>query len=89
MKNKRNMLPVAAVVVAGASLAVGSTASAHNRGQVRLPNGKCVVVGSLKSVELPDGSLVDLRPETPQDEIGAAFAANQGHSHVEIGDCSD
>jgi hypothetical protein len=40
-------------------------------------------------VTLPDGSLLDLRPEAePQDEIGVAFAANQGQRHSEIGDCS-
>jgi hypothetical protein len=47
-----------------------------------------VQVGSIKSVTLPDGSLLDLRPETtPQDEIGTAFAADEGNSAVEKGAC--
>jgi hypothetical protein len=88
MKKKLIMLPVAALLVGGAQLAFSPVASAHNRAQIVLPNGECIVVGSLKSVTLPDGTNVDLRPETPQDEIGAAFAANQGQSRIEIGDCS-
>jgi hypothetical protein len=65
-------------------LAFSSAASAHNRAHVVLPTGECVVVGSERSVELPDGTLLDLRPETtPADEIGTAFAADEGGSRVE------
>lgn len=89
MNKKLIALPALVLVIGGAQVALGPVASAHNRAQNELPNGKCVVVGSLKSVTLPDGSLLDLIPETkPQDEIGAAFAAKQGQSHIEIGDCS-
>lgn len=88
MNKKLIAVPALVLLIGGAQVAFSPMASAHNRAQNELPNGKCVVVGSLKSVTLPDGSLLDLRPETPQDEIGAAFAANQGHSHIEIGDCS-
>jgi hypothetical protein len=68
-------------------LAVAPSAAAHNRGLVWLPTGECVQVGSLKSVTLPDGTFLDLRPETPQDEIGTAFAADQGNSALEKGTC--
>lgn len=69
-------------------LTLAPAAGAHNRGLVILPSGDCVQVGSLKSVSLPDGTLLDLRPETqPQDEIGTAFAADEGNSALEKGDC--
>ena len=70
------------------ALATAPTASAHNRGLVWTPNDDCIQVGSIKSVTLPDGSLLDLRPETsPADEIGTAFAADEGNSQVEKGAC--
>jgi hypothetical protein len=69
------------------ALAIAPAASAHNRGLIWLPTGECVQIGSLKSVTLPDGTFLDLRPETPQDEIGTAFAADQGNSAVEKGTC--
>jgi hypothetical protein len=71
-----------------AMLAIAPAASAHNRGLVWLPTGVCVQVGSLKSVTLPDGTFLDLRPETvPADEIGTSFAAEEGNSAVEKGAC--
>jgi len=70
------------------ALGIAPTAAAHNRGLVWLPTGECVQVGSIKSVTLPDGTLLDLRPETvPADEIGTAFAADEGNSAVEKGAC--
>jgi hypothetical protein len=71
------------------ALAIAPTAAAHNRGLVWLPTGECVQVGSLKSVTLPDGTLLDLRPETAPDEIGTAYAADEGNSAVEKGQCPD
>jgi hypothetical protein len=63
-------------------------ASAHNRAHVILPTGECIIVGSEKSVELPDGTLLDLRPETtPADEIGTAFAADEGRSRLQKFGC--
>jgi hypothetical protein len=88
MNIKLMIVPASVLLVAGAQMAFGPVASAHNRAQIVLPTGECIVVGSEKSVMLPDGSLLDLRPETPQDEIGAAFAANQGQSRIEIGGCA-
>ena len=82
------ILPASLLLVGGTQVAFSPVVSAHNRAQIVLPTGECIVVGSEKSVTLPDGSNVDLRPETPQDEIGAAFAANQGQSRIEIGGCS-
>jgi len=80
---------VAAVTAAGAiGLTFSSPASAHNRAHIILPSGECIIVGSEKSVTLPDGSLLDLRPETtPADEIGTAFAAEEGNSFLLKGPC--
>lgn len=66
----------------------GASAFAHNRAHVILPSGACIVVGSEKSVTLPDGSLHDLRPETtPADEFGTSFAAEEGKSRLQKGGC--
>ena len=94
----RLVLTVAAITVT--FMAVTSTASAHNRAHVILPDGTCFIVGSEKSVTVPDGTLkaspqpdginvfVDLRPETyPADEIGTAFAADEGNSRLQKGAC--
>lgn len=88
MNNKLKTLAALMLLVGVAQLPLSPVASAHNRGRIILPSGDCVQVGSLKSVTLPDGTLLDLRPETtPQDEIGTAFAANRGHSRIELGNC--
>jgi len=69
-------------------LVMSSAASAHNRAHVILPSGECIISGSEKSVTLPDGTMLDLRPETvPADEIGTAYAAEEGHSRLEKGPC--
>ncbi len=71
-------------------LAFPATAAAHNRAHINLPTGECIVVGSEKSVTLPDGTLLDLRPETPwnvADEIGTAFAADEGNSFLQKFGC--
>jgi hypothetical protein len=75
------------VLAATLGLTLAPAASAHNRAHVILPDGTCIIVGSEKSVMLPDGTLLDLRPETPADEIGTAFAAQQGNSALEKGPC--
>jgi hypothetical protein len=80
----------ALLVLAMATLALtfAPAASAHNRAHVILPTGVCIIVGSEKSVDLPDGSMLDLRPETvPADEIGTAFAADEGDSRLQKGAC--
>ena len=87
MNKKLVTMPALVLLVSAAQVGFSPTASAHNRGLIMLPSGDCVQIGSLKSVTLPDGTLLDLRPETPQDEIGTAFAANQGHSRIELGAC--
>lgn len=75
-------------VVAAMVLGIAPAASAHNRAHVILPTGECIIVGSEMSVTLPDGTLLDLRPETqPADEIGTAFAAEEGNSALEKGPC--
>jgi hypothetical protein len=71
-------------------LGIAPAASAHNRAHIILPDGSCMIVGSEKSVTLPDGTLHDLRPETPwnvADEIGTAFAADEGRSALRKGPC--
>lgn len=88
MDKKLMCLPVAVLLAGAADVAFGAVASAHNRAHVILPSGQCIVVGSEKSVTLPDGTLLDLRPETvPADEFGAAFAAEAGGSRLEKGPC--
>ena len=81
-------LSTVVLVLATALGLLASAAFAHNRAHVILPNGECIVVGSEKSVTLPDGTLLDLRPETqPADEIGTAFAADEGNSRLQKGPC--
>ena len=87
MKRRISLLATAAGMVA--VLAIAPAAAAHNRGLVWLPIGECVQVGSLKSVTLPDGTFLDLRPETAPDEIGTAYAADEGNSALEKGQCPD
>jgi hypothetical protein len=76
------------LVLATALVMLAPAASAHNRAHIILPSEECIIVGSEKSVTLPDGTLLDLRPETtPADEIGTAFAAEEGGSALEKGPC--
>ncbi len=84
------MFKLAKMAFAATALALALTpaALAHNRAHLILPSGECIIVGSEKSVTLPDGSLLDLRPETtPADEIGTAFAADEGNSAIEKFGC--
>jgi hypothetical protein len=79
-----------ATAALGLALALPATALAHNRAHIILPTGECIIVGSEKSVTLPDGTLLDLRPETPwnvADEFGASFAADEGNSALRKGPC--
>ena len=79
---------IAATVIGGVLMLAPAAASAHNRAHIVLPTGECIIVGSEKSVTLPDGTLLDLRPETtPADEIGTAFAADEGNSALEKFGC--
>ena len=85
MKKLSTGLPVLAAALA---LTLAPAASAHNRAHIILPSGECMIVGSEKSVTLPDGTLLDLRPETqPADEFGTAFAADEGNSRLQKGPC--
>lgn len=83
-----SMLIKGALAAAALTLFVSPAAQAHNRAHIILPDGQCIIVGSEKSVELPDGSLLDLRPETyPADEFGTAYAAEEGSSRLQKGPC--
>lgn len=76
------------LLIAALTLLLPSAAFAHNRAHIVLPSGECMIVGSEKSVTMPDGTLHDLRPETTDaDEIGTAFAADEGNSRLEKGPC--
>jgi hypothetical protein len=84
----KKLLSGTVLLVVATALALAPGASAHNRAHIVLPTGECIIVGSEKSVTLPDGTLLDLRPETqPADEIGTAFAATEGNSAIEKGPC--
>ncbi len=86
MKRRISLLATAAGMVL--MLALAPSAAAHNRAHIILPSGECMIVGSEKSVTLPDGTLHDLRPETvPAYEIGTAFAADEGNSRLQKGPC--
>lgn len=85
---KKLLVGVIAFGAAFGGLSFGETAFAHNRAHVILPTGACLVVGSEKSVTLPDGTLHDLRPDTaPADEFGTSFAADEGKSRLRKGGC--
>ena len=86
---QKSVMKVAVIAAtAAAGLTFSSAVSAHNRAHIILPSGECIIVGSEKSVTLPDGSLLDLRPETtPADEFGTSFSAEQGNSRLEKGPC--
>ena len=85
---KKSVRTLGALGALALVLALAPVAAAHNRAHIILPDGTCKIVGSEKSVTLPDGSLLDLRPETvPADEIGTAFAAEQGNSALQKGAC--
>jgi hypothetical protein len=86
----KKVFSAAVLLLTASALFVASTASAHNRAHIILPSGECIIVGSEKSVTLPDGTLLDLRPETPwnvADEFGASFAADEGNSRLQKGPC--
>lgn len=76
-----------AVAAAAAAFAVAPTASAHNRAHLILPDGSCIIVGSEKSVTLPDGTLLDLDPSVDGDNIGTSYAGYQGNSAIAKGPC--
>ena len=86
MKRRISLMATAASLLV--VFAVATPAAAHNRAHIILPSGECIIVGSEKSVTLPDGTFLDLRPETvPADEIGTSFAAEEGNSAIEKGAC--
>lgn len=88
MKKRLNRTATALLVVVTVLVMGMAPALAHNRAHIILPDGRCIIVGSEKSVTLPDGTLHDLRPETPlADEIGTAFAADEGRSALQKGPC--
>ena len=87
MDKRKQIGSLLAGLAAALLLVLAPTASAHNRAHLVLPNGQCIIVGSEKSVVLPDGTLLDLDPYVEGDEIGTSFAALQGNSAIEKGAC--
>ena len=81
------VVATASAIAVATQVTLSTAAYAHNRAHIILPTGECIIVGSEKSVTLPDGSFLDLRPETPADEIGTSFAAEQGGSAIAKGPC--
>ena len=55
----RHTIALSAMILA---LALPAAATAHNRAHLILPDGSCIIVGSEKSVTLPDGTQLDLDP---------------------------
>jgi hypothetical protein len=77
------------VVCAGllAVLALPMVATAHNAGHIFLPDGTCLVIGSLRDAPLvgQERTQLDLAPETPNppfDEIGVSFVGHDGQTPI-------
>ena len=86
----KRRIALTAALTAAITVGLSPAALAHNRAHLILPTGTCIVVGSEKSVSPgPDKTtLLDLRPETtPADEIGTAFAADEGNSALQKFGC--
>ncbi|MFO7590493.1 MAG: hypothetical protein R6X23_06295 [Acidimicrobiia bacterium] len=87
----------ASLAAAAVALLLAPAATAHNRAHIILPDGTCMIVGSVKSVDLPENAAAptnslgqrDLRPGLPDDadEIGTAYAADEGNSRLQKGPC--
>lgn len=78
-----------ATTIAGSLLLLsmtGAGAVAHNAGHIHLPTGECRDVGSGKH---NSNSNVDRYPETPGDEYGARWAADQGNTPIYPRFCDD
>jgi alpha-D-xyloside xylohydrolase len=76
------------VVIPLAAVAQSSASIDWSRIELRAYSSDAAPVAGLFS--LPDGTLLDLRPETPYnvaDEFGTAFAAEEGKSAIEKGPC--
>lgn len=76
------------------SLAVAAPAMAHNAGNLTLPSGRCLEVGSFHDAPLigPAGAKVelDLVPQTPTvpfDEYGVSFVGFMGNTPISPGPC--
>ena len=94
---KKSTFIKAALAVTAVALLLAPVGTAHNRAHIILPDGTCMIVGSVKSVELPANAAAptnslgqrDLRPGLPDnaDEIGTAYAADEGNSRLQKGPC--
>lgn len=94
---KRRLFVIALALAIAASLLVVGIASAHNSGHIVFPDGTCLNVGSLKEAPFVSESNPHLNTTTDPgrldlipgrgDQYGARFAAEQGNSRIEPGEC--
>lgn len=77
------------VALAGllAVMALPVVAAAHNAGHIFLPDGTCLVIGSLRDAPLVgrERTPLDLAPETPNppfDEIGVSFVGHNAQTPI-------
>jgi hypothetical protein len=72
-----------------AVILVPVAATAHNAGHLFLPDGTCVEVGSFREAPLvgPDGTQLDLVPETPRDQLGVSFVGITRDTPIFPGGC--
>ena len=86
MTSKLRWLVALVAAFSAAVLVTPLPAGAHNAGHLFLPDGTCLVVGSLK--EAPgDLDLIPATPDPPFDEYGTSFAAFQGRTPLLPGPC--
>lgn len=83
MLNRRRLTAAAATAIL-ATAGLASAASGHNAGHVHLPTGECLDVGSGKH-----NANADRYPDTPGDEYGARWAADQGNTVLYPRFCAD
>ena len=83
MLRRRAIAFAVAAAFAGALIAPAAT-SAHNAGHLHLSNGRCQDVGSGKHHDH-----ADKYPDTPGDEYGTRWAADQGNTPIFPRHCDD
>ena len=75
-----------------ATIALPIVATAHNAGQIILPDGRCQNLASGRHSPLvgQDRTVLDLNPATPRDQLGVSFVAQLGlgNAPLLIGFCT-
>jgi hypothetical protein len=72
-----------------AVILVPVAAAAHNAGHLFLPDGTCVEIASFREAPLvgPDGTQLDLVPESPRDQLGVSFVGITRDTPIFPGAC--